>query len=144
MKIKIGFNSLPPNIYREQGLTLIEAVVSLLMFLVALGGIVPLFMTYTVSAFNNKIQTGAIAISQELLDQLRQVDVTDLPLSGAKTELPSGDPIPNEYLGREYNPRIIYCENDTFCDSNSRHIKVEVNYNGNTIYEAETIYTRLE
>lgn len=129
----------------QQGLTLVETVVSILIFIVALSSIAPLFLSYTVSAFNNKLQTGAIAISQELMDELRQVDTSTLPSSGTHTQLPSTESIATvSYLGRDYNPRIIYCENTTFCDDNSRHIKVQVAYNGQTIYEAETIYTQFD
>ena len=141
------FKSHPESILSQQGLTLVEAVVAMLMFLVALGGIAPLFMSYTFNAFNNKLQTGAIAISQELLDELREYDISELPNSGTATQLPlpSTESIATiSYLGRDYNPRIIYCQNATFCDANSRHIKVEVDYDGATIYETETIYTDFE
>lgn len=128
----------------EKGLTLVEAVVSILIFFIALGGIVPVSLNYSLAAIRNEQRTGAIAISQQILDELRQVDIRTLP-SGNTTviKLPSGEPLPHSVMGRDYSSQITYCEtaNANYCTSDSRHIKVEVLKDGRSIYEVDTVFT---
>jgi|GEM_PF-2676827 len=128
----------------EKGLTLVEAVVSILIFFVALGGIVPISLNYSLAAIRNEQRTGAIAISQQILDELRQVDIRTLPSGNTTaTTLPSGDPLPDSVMGRDYSPQITYCEtsNTNYCTSDSRHIKIEVLKDGRSIYEVDTVFT---
>jgi prepilin-type N-terminal cleavage/methylation domain-containing protein len=129
----------------QQGFTLLETLVAMLVLLAALAGVVPLFMTYRLSIINNEEETGAIYISEQLMDQIRQVDASTMPTGGSYTALPSGVSIEEvDHLGKTYNPTITYCQNSTFCDTNSRHILIEVNRNGDEIYEVETVYTKFE
>lgn len=129
----------------DKGLTLVESVVSLLIFFVALAGIVPIFVNYSLAAINNEKRTAAIAISGQVLDELRQSDVAALPSTGTVSSLPSGTSISAiTHMGKTYNPTITYCQNTTYCDANSRHIKIEVSQNGRSVYEAETVFTRLQ
>lgn len=124
----------------ERGLTLVESVVSLLIFFVALAGIVPIFLNYTISTINNEKRTAAIAVSQQVLDGLRQSDIETLPESGTVTlaNVP--------YMGKTYTPTVTYCQNQTYCDveKKSRHIILQVSHNGNPVYEAETVFTKFE
>ena len=137
--------TLPQSCGPQQGLTLVETLAAMMVFLVALGGIVPLFMTYTASSIRNEVSTGAIAVSQEIMDELRQADASTLPESGTTTELPSTESIATvTHLGIEYNPTISYCEDHIYCDENSRHIKIRVRQNGEPVYEIENVYTKLE
>lgn len=139
------FKVQPATCTSEQGLTLVESVVSLLIFFVALAGIVPIFLNSALATINNEKKTAAVAISGQILDELRQFDTADLPSSNTVTSLPSGTSIANvSYMGKTYNPTITYCQNTTYCDANSRHIKIQVSHNGQSIYEAETVFTRLE
>lgn len=122
----------------ERGLTLVESVVSLLIFFVALAGIVPLFLNYTISTINNEKRTAGIAVTQQVLDELRQEDASSLPQNGTQTLAQV------THLGKQYTPKVTYCQNSTYCDANSRHIKVEVDQDGSSIYETETVFTKFE
>lgn len=122
----------------ERGLTLVESVVSLLIFFIALAGIVPLFLNYTISTINNEKRTAGIAVSQQVLDELRQSDAASLPQNGTQTLAQV------THLGKQYTPKITYCQDATYCDTNSRHIKIEVDQDGRAIYEAETVFTKFE
>ena len=122
----------------ESGLTLVESVVSLLIFFIALAGIVPLFLNYTISTINNEKRTAGIAVSQQVLDELRQSDAASLPQNGTQTLAQV------THLGKQYTPKITYCQDATYCDANSRHIKIEVDQDGRSIYEAETVFTKFE
>ncbi len=127
----------------QQGFTLVETMVSLVIFLAVLGGLLPVLVTSRISALENNIETGAIAVSQQILDRLRQVDVTTLPNAGSTTEV-----VQFEQTGNNYRATINYCQNAAFCDANSRHIQVSIDLDGNPdpdpVYEVETVYTRFE
>lgn len=123
----------------NKGLTLVEALVSLLIFFVAAASIVPVFLNYTISTINNERRTGGIAVAQQVLDGLRQVDPTTLQATGSDTLADVS------YLGKTYTPIVTYCQNPAFCTNpDSRHITLQVFHNGNEIYQAETVFTNLQ
>jgi type II secretory pathway pseudopilin PulG len=150
---------------RIEGFSLVEAVVGMVMFLSAAAGLMPLIIISRTFSLQSDSRIGAIAVSQQLMDTLRQADVATLPSSGTATTLPSGDSIASlPYKGRTYSATITYCENTTLCDSATRQIKVKIYHDGNTvanptrtcdsssrndnpecpIYQLETIYARLQ
>lgn len=122
----------------ERGLSLVESVVSLLIFNIALAGIVPVFLNSAVATIRNEKRTAGIAVSQQVLDELRQADAAGLPQSGTQTLAKV------THLGKDYIPKVTYCQNATYCDANSRHIKIEIDQDGKSIYEAETVFTKFE
>lgn len=149
----------------EGGFTLMEAMVGLIMFAAALGGLLPVIMVSRAFTLRSDSRIGAAAVAQQIMDTLRQTDVTTLPSSGTVTTLPSNDSIAAlPYKGKLYSATITYCETSTYCDSSTRHLKVKVYQDGNTaqnptrtcsttdrpdqsgcpIYQLETVYTRLQ
>ncbi|KJH72234.1 type IV pilus modification PilV family protein [Aliterella atlantica] len=148
---------------KNQGLSLVEALVGMTIFLITLAFMIPLLATNQFNTINREIKTGAISVSQRILDEFRQsLDqlpadewATKLPLSGTETKLPlpypSGTDISSiTELGKTYSAKIIYCEvispatTNPNCDANTRQIKLQVNYNGQPIYTVETIYTKFQ
>jgi prepilin-type N-terminal cleavage/methylation domain-containing protein len=141
---------------QTKGFTLTEVMVGLVMFCAALGGLVPVIMVSRTFALQSDSRVGAIAVAQQLMDTLRQVDVSSLPNSGTATTLPSGDLITAlPYKGKTYSATITYCEVAAHCDSTTRHLKVKVYQDGNTsttpvrspdvpVFQLETIYGRLQ
>jgi type II secretory pathway pseudopilin PulG len=143
----------------NQGFTLVEAVVGMVMFAAAAAGLVPLIMVSRAATLQSDSRIGAIAVSQQIMDSLRQADTTSLPSSGTVTTLPNqnADSIASlPYKGKTYSATITYCETSTYCDTATRHIKVKVYQDGDTatiptrpsdakpIYQLETIYARLQ
>ncbi len=126
----------------ERGLTLVESVVSLLIFFVALAGIVPIFLNYTISTINNERRTAGIAISQQVLDEIRQSNIAQLPAANGTTTTETKPSV--SHLGKDYTPRVTYCQDASYCDATSRHIKIEVLQNGQSVYEAETVFTKFD
>lgn len=105
----------------------------------ALAGIVPIFLNYTISSINNEKRTAGIAISQEVLDAIRhEEDFLTLPTSGSEAQTPI------TYLNKDYTPVVTYCQNSEYCSEFSRHIKVEVFQNEQSVYEAETVFTKFD
>lgn len=148
---------------KDSGLTLAEALVAMTIFLITLAFMIPLLANNQINTINREIRTGAISVSQRILDEFRQsIDAlpaedwaTKLPLSGTETKLPlpypSGTDISSiTELGKTYSAKIIYCEvvspatTNSICDANTRQIKLQVNYNGQTIYTVETVYTKFQ
>lgn len=130
---------------KNQGLSLVEALVGMTIFLIALAFMIPLLANNQLNVINREIETGAISVSQRILDELRQTDISTLPSTGIKTALPSGTSIASiTELGKIYSANIIYCETASDCNTDTRQIKLQVNYNGQTIYTVETVYTKFE
>lgn len=139
MKTKASYNS------SEQGLTLVEALVALVILLIALATVVPFFLNNQVSTIRNEIRLGAVSVSQRIMDELRRTDAASLPSSGSVTTLPSGGTTTSlNYAGKTYSATITYCQTTTLCDANSRQILVQVFHGGQNVYQVETVYTRLE
>lgn len=137
----------------DEGLTLVESLVSLTIFTIVAAIMMPFFANQRLNVINNELQTGAVAVSQHILDRLRLADIATLPSSGTATTLPlllgqtTADTTNLTKMGKNYSATIFYCPitpTDDYCNSNARHIKVEVSYNGQIIYTAETVYTRLQ
>jgi type II secretory pathway pseudopilin PulG len=152
-----------------KGFTMVEALVGLIVFSAALGGLLPLIMISRTFAIQSDSRIGAIAVAQQIMDSLRQIDVTCIPSTGTDiTKLPdttcpttpasTGDSITSlPYKGKTYSATVTYCANNsTYCDATTRLIRVRVFQDGNTadvparpasatpIYQLETIYARLQ
>ncbi|MCM1981290.1 type IV pilus modification PilV family protein [Lyngbya confervoides] len=130
----------------RQGFSLVEAMVSLLVLFAVMGGLIPVFMTWRINTVNNTIKTGAIAISQQILDELRQDPNVDAwASSGTVTVMPSGKSIaPISYNSKTYNASITYCATAGYCNARTRHVKLEVSHNAKPIYIIETVFTKFE
>lgn len=138
----------------EQGFTLSEAVIGSLIVFSALAGTVPLMIGYQLKTIESEIKSGAIAAASQIMDQLRQCEVSTLPSSGTTTipasntatTSPCGTTIPPlQYMGdKSYSAQISYCQNSSNCDTNTRQIQVQIFYGNKTQFQAETVYTSLQ
>jgi prepilin-type N-terminal cleavage/methylation domain-containing protein len=147
---------------RESGFTLFEVMVALVIFAAALGGLVPLFMISRAYTLKSDSRIGATAVAQQIMDSLRQQDISTLPNSGTDTKLPTASQdslaaLP--YKGKTYSATITYCQNKAYCGNDPQglpdtvHLIVSVYQDGNTsttpvhtvdpIYQLETVYTKL-
>jgi type II secretory pathway pseudopilin PulG len=157
---------------KHNGFTLVEAMVGLVMFAAALGGLVPLIMVSRAYTLKSDSRIGATAVAQQIMDTLRQQDVAQLPNSGTATTLPttSQDSLAAlPYKGKIYSATITYCQDKTYCANDPQgkpdtvHLIVNVYQDGNTsttptrtcsatgradqsgcpVYQLETVYTKL-
>lgn len=124
------------------GFTLIESLVAMLMLLATLGGLIPVFMSYRLAAIDNQIKTGAIAVAQAELDDIRQTEFQFLP-AGTSTQTQTDNV---DFMGKTYRKVTTYCPaaGVTTCDADTKAIHVEVQYNSRQILEIETVFTNLE
>ena len=148
--------------HKAQGITLVETIVSLLIFMAVLAGLVPAYMSYRLQSIKNPVRLGAVSVSQQVLDEIRQVkDVNTLPDDGlAKTTTapaPRNTDLTNlTAYGKNYSAQVTYCETvpvdkSSYCSLNARYIAVKVfqKFNNGTVstnpvYEVSTIYTKFE
>jgi type II secretory pathway pseudopilin PulG len=137
----------------ERGLTMVETLIAMVILFGALAGAVPLMMAYSLQNIRNEIKSGALAASSQVMDQLRQCDVTTLPRSGTttipatttSTTSPCGTTIqPLQYTGKLYGATITYCQNTSYCDTNTRQVQIQISYNNANVYQAETVYTNFQ
>lgn len=143
------------RVQASEGITLVETMVSLLIFLAVVAGVVPIYTTYRLQTLKNPVRTGAIAVSQQIMDELRQQPINTLPSSGVSDiTSPGGTALTNKSsYDKKFNAKIFFCEatKTQFCDTNSRYIRVAVFQafdNGTVsdapVYEVSTIYTKFE
>jgi type II secretory pathway pseudopilin PulG len=146
----------------EAGITLVETMVSLIIFLAVLAGLVPAYVSYRLQSIKNPVRLGAVSVSQQILDEIREVrDVNTLPNDGlAKT---TTNPAPRNTdltnltaYGKTYSAQVTYCETvpinkSSYCTLNARYIAVKVfqkfnngTVSDNPVYEVSTIYTKFE
>jgi type II secretory pathway pseudopilin PulG len=143
-----------PLLLQNTGLTLVETVVSLLVFLAVLTGVVPAYLHYRLQAVQNPVRIGAVAVSQQILEATRQLRAVDtLPSSGSSNTMPgSSSSLTNmSAYGKTYSAEIYYCEKPDFCDEKSRYIRVAVfqkfgdgSLSRTPAYEVSTIFTKLD
>lgn len=126
------------NLNQERAFTLLEVLVSLLIFSVVSSSLSAVFINHLKQNSKGEIRSGAIAVAQQVLDDARSQDPASLPASGSSSvQTISGG-------SRNYQVVQHYCLNAAFCPTtNTRHIKVEVSYLGTIIYAVETVYTQL-
>ena len=121
-----------------RGFTLLEVLVALGMLALVSSAVAPAFLRYMQHNTRMELKSGAIQASQAVLDRLRLIDPSTLPDDG-------GDATRTVEVGeRDFGVDVSYCTLAEYCpSSNTRHIKVEVTYRGEKIYEVQTIYTKL-
>ncbi len=123
---------------KEKGFTLIEVMIAMLIFLLILGGMLPVFLSF--AKFNTASQTKSEAMNAAsyVLDQLRLTDPLAMPTAGATTS-------ETVSIGsKDFTVTTAYCSDMTYCGTvNNRHILVRVNYKGKQLYAVETVFTQL-
>ncbi|RMF93695.1 MAG: type II secretion system protein [Nitrospinota bacterium] len=121
---------------KEKGFTLIEVLIALAILSIAMASIAPVFLSNFAFNNRNELRTGAVAAARQVLDGLRLQNPANLPLSGSTSqEVIAGD--------KTYTVITKYCLIATYCQSGSRHIRVEVQFHGQKLYTADTVYTQL-
>lgn len=122
----------------EKGTTLIEALVAMLVLALAATAILPAFVTQMDASNMSEERTTAVAASQQVLEALRLVDPTTLPSSGSSA--------PQMVVVGPHAFSVVtrYCVTATYCNATARHVVAEVYLDGVKVYDAETVFTKLE
>ena len=120
-----------------RGFSLVEGIMALAILGVVMAAVIPTFTTYQDTNRRNEERTCAVAVAQQVLEANRRLDPGLMMNSG-------GADWPSVSLdGRVYDVFISYCLLEQYCTDNSRHLTVEVSYDGRTLYSAESVFTKL-
>lgn len=123
--------------YKQTGFSLMEVMASLMIFSVVLAGMGPAFVAHTRHNTQSELRIEAIAAAEQVIDNLRFTDPTQLPTTGTTSQ--------NISIGnRSYSTVTSYCLNTQYCASASnRHITVAVSYRNDPIFSTQTVFTQL-
>lgn len=120
---------------RLAGLSLIEALVAMAVLTILIIAVLPSFTNNARVNNSSELRTGAVAAAQQTLDQLR----------GQWGSWPASMTIDSGI--RTYDVTITVCaagSPDCFTTTDANHVRLEVDYQGETYYEIETVFARFE
>ena len=120
-----------------RGATFVEALVAIVIVGMAAAAMLPAFMTQLDANTRSGQRTGAVSAAEVELEDLRLGDPELMPSSGSSSPqmIVVGD--------QAYQVTTFYCERSELCGDTTRHIRVEVRLNGETIHEVQTVFTQL-
>lgn len=123
---------------QSSGFTLLEVLVSITILALVTASIGPAFHNFFQANTQMERRTAAIEAAQQVLDNLRFEETDTLPASGTGT---------TQSITVANYPFLVtpeFCSDSSYCTSNNtRHILVSVEFNGEEIYEIQTVYTKL-
>ncbi len=123
---------------KNKGFTLIEVMVSLSILGIASSLMLASFLNQVKTINRSIINTGAVFSASFILDQMRSQDISNLPNTGS-------DPaVEVTRDSKTYNVVVSYCQDSSFCSTNTRHLTADVSYKSKDIYSVETVYTKFE
>jgi prepilin-type N-terminal cleavage/methylation domain-containing protein len=121
----------------SKGFTLLESLVAMGLLAIMLASLVPVLFVFLKANTRNEVRSGAVAAAQQSMEELRQQDPTTMPDEGAtEPQVVSVD-------RRDFEVVRWYCLAPEYCGDDSRHVLVEVNLGGKTVYSVESVYTQL-
>lgn len=148
-RIKLIYLIKSKHFAQNLGSTLTENLAAMSILTVTLGAMFPAFMIEKEQNINQRILTGAVALSKETLDDLRRQKILNIPLGqSSSTKEKSGYSYAlTQYVCTE-QPTIntdesVSCSTTVLSDSNLRYILVNIEKNGKKIYTVETVFTKL-
>jgi type II secretion system protein I len=124
-----------------RGLTLVETLVALALLSVMALAVLPAFTSHADTNTRCEARADAVTLAQRQLEALRGRALSTMPASAAteSATVAAG--------GRSYEVETHFCLDDQFCppaSPGSRHLTVEVYYQGQRLYDAATVYTELD
>lgn len=125
---------------RDSGFSLMEVLVAVAILSITTASLTSGFVNNSKMNTKSEIKTEAIQVAQMILDELRVNRMVSLGLTGMLTyDYEMGD--------RSYQIDVELCAAPQYCPPvttpSTRHLTVNVSYEGNHIYEIQTVYTDL-
>ncbi len=115
-----------------------EAMAAMVIVTILIVAIVPALVGFTHVNQKSEWRSGAVDAAELLLERYRTQEVgSTLPTTTAnQTETVS-------IGGLDYEATTLFCQTISYCDGETTHIKVEVSYQNEKLYEVETVFTNL-
>ena len=144
------------NQNKEQGFSIIEMLVALVILGVALTSILPVFINYANINRRTAIRAEAISVAEQVMDGLRQRNFSDWKAFSKSVQdngiqIVTGEEGNDGDNGRTYIPTVEWCKPNVFdlCkgdnaaeDDQQRHVRVTVSLNGQAQYSVTTVYVQ--
>lgn len=122
----------------EKGFSLLEVLVSVTIFSIAALGIVPTFNSFMGRNSHSHIQASALQAAEQVLDSIRIQSTSTLPTTGND----GGKNI--SVGGHSFVVTTYYCEQSSLCSGTlTRHLRVQVKYKTQEIFNVQTVFTAL-
>lgn len=124
---------------KNSGFSLLEVLVAIAIFALAASEMLPAFNNFTGRNSYSHVKVGALQAAEQVLDQLRSVDPSSLPSSG-------NDGGQSVIVGNDtFVATTYYCAQASFCSGlSTRHLKVDISKNDQSIIKIETVFTALQ
>lgn len=119
----------------QKGFTLVEALISLAILGIVLAGLVPAFTHYARLNTDSELRSSAVAVAQQVMEELRQLELSRWPDSEETWSLDMGD--------RNFEVLIEHDDWDDDGESSAKEVYLQVSHNDRMLYEVETVYTQL-
>ncbi|MBL7663336.1 type II secretion system protein [bacterium] len=120
-----------------RGFALLDSMISIVILLVVISSLTAGAVKYMKYNRTAELKTTAALVAQKKLEEYRQQDPASLPTSGSVNSVVTSG-------GRNFTATTTFCSLSTFCDTNSRHVKVSVSYQSVSLGSLETVYTQLK
>ena len=119
----------------NKGLTLMEAMAAMVIVTVLIVAIIPALISFTHINQKSEWRSSAVDVAELLLERYRTQDIgVTLPTTAnSQTETVSMG-------GFDYETTTLFCQTISYCDSETTHIRVEVSYRNEKLYEVETVF----
>ena len=127
----------PRGVRDERGCTLIEALAAIAILGIAVAGTLNNLTSMTHLNGRSEIRSQAMVAGRDEMERLRAIDPAGMPTYG------------NEERAIEVDQRTFrvvtnYCVDAGVCDDITRHIYVEVFDDDERVFDAETVFGRLD
>lgn len=121
----------------ERGFSLVEVLLAVALVGVVVMGVVPAFIVCKETNSRNEVRSGALAAAQQVMEEYRHAAPESLPSSGSS-------PTQVVTVGeRDYEVIAYYCVASAWCDTQSRHVTIEVSFGNETLLTVESVFTKL-
>ncbi|MBB6098243.1 type IV pilus modification protein PilV [Deinobacterium chartae] len=118
---------------RSQGFTLIEVLIALTVFGIAMMAIIPMFVSNMQMNSDSELRTQGAHLAQDYIEALRLKDPGALAAETKTVNVGS----------RTFRIESEYCTKSSLCGSGSKHILVKVRHNNEIVFQTETVFTQL-
>jgi prepilin-type N-terminal cleavage/methylation domain-containing protein len=121
----------------EKGFTLMEVLLAVALMGTVVLGVVPAFIACKDANQRNEVRSAASAAGQAVLEAHRRLDPAAFPSTGSSAaQVVTVD-------ARDFEVITYYCVESTWCDTQSRHLLVEVGFGNEIVFTVETVFTKL-
>ncbi len=116
-----------------------EAMAAMVIVTILIVALVPVLVSFTHVNKKSELRSGAVDAAELLLERYRTLEIGDTLPTTVHTHTETVT-----VADRDYETKTLFCETSSYCDNETTHIKVEVSFHSEQLYNVETVFTRLD